>query len=109
MRLFFRETVPKGLEDSARGFNPGCISKSMTRPEKAQDHAVPNSFRYLPRSTNSTAPFLLRPTFPELRRTGSIPTRYAGAIRTWCSTPSLRMPGFEDEDENEAFLRLKDF
>ena len=79
----------------------------MTRPEWAQDHAVPNSFRYLPRSTNSTARFLLRPTFPELRRTGSIPTRYPGAIRTWRNSPSLRAAGFEDE--NEAFLRLQDF
>jgi hypothetical protein len=31
----------------------------------------------------------------------NIPTRYAGAIRTWRSTPSLRAAGFEDEDEND--------
>ena len=29
-------------------------------------------------------------------------TRYAGAIRTRRSTPSLHVAGFEDEDENEA-------
>jgi len=36
------------------------------------------------------------------KRLTSIPTRYAGAIRTWRSTPILRAAGFEDEDENEA-------
>jgi hypothetical protein len=31
----------------------------------------------------------------------SVPTRYAGAIRTWRSTPSLRVAGSEDEDDDE--------
>jgi hypothetical protein len=37
----------------------------------------------------------------------SIPTRYAGAIRTWCITPSLRAAGFE-EDGNEALVSPTD-
>ncbi len=31
----------------------------------------------------------------------NIPTRYAGAIRTWRSTPSLRAAKFEDEDDDD--------
>jgi len=42
-----------------------------------------------------------RRSIKRIFRPFSIPTRYAGAIPTWRSTPSLRASGFEDEDDDE--------
>jgi hypothetical protein len=73
---------------------------------KANQESQPSEVRKISRK----ADFLRRPADAGLWRTSrpvspfSIPTRYAGPIRTWRSTPILHhsgVAGFEDEDDDE--------
>jgi hypothetical protein len=43
---------------------------------------------------------------PTPRTRGAIPTMCNTPILRYSSTPSLRLPGFEDEDENGAPTRM---
>lgn len=94
------------------------IQQQLARPDSTCAPNQINCHRFRSSGTGRRCPFVERASLARPKRTrrhtdsrsvalSASRTRYAGAIRTWRSTPALhtptlRSPGFEDEDEREA-------
>jgi len=88
------ECVPKGRKDSARGFNPGYRSQKRPAPTGRQS----GCFARMERTKILIA--YLSP-LQHLQPRGRGVQFGLGAVLLHSDTPSLSVPGFKDEDDDE--------